>query len=94
MCASPLSKWDEQEHQCVHLIVVYEDGDLKIHACAVYDQIVGQPWATLNPAFGAGCPTPNIQPHQKIIKALVSRRLPLTVLPELKKLADDWGGRV
>lgn len=51
--------WDAQREQCVHLRVVETlPNGAEVHACAIYDQIVGQPFADVNPAFGAGCCMP------------------------------------
>lgn len=44
-------EWDEEAHQCKHLI-----GDSPGNfACGIYDWITTQPGAEMSPAFGAGC---------------------------------------
>jgi hypothetical protein len=61
--------------RCVHL-----ERDLGSalgrYRCGIYDQIVGQPFAELSPAFGGGCSSPLFNDERDRILA---RRLP--VLP-------------
>ncbi len=64
--------WDAARHQCKHLIVAASVDGIEIHACGIYDKIVGQPDAKWNPAFGTECCQPMFNDNRnRIIKLLI-----------------------
>ena len=75
--------------QCKFLEVEFRHGDVEIHRCGKYEEIMALPpeaGARFNPAFGAGCCQPLFnEPRERIIRALMAKTISLTVLDDTGK---------
>lgn len=63
-------EWDDKKNQCKYLLG-NEPGE---YACAKYEELVNNPFAKWNPAFGAGCCAPLFNSHRaKVLQKLADK---------------------